>query len=86
MYVFYPETLYWVSTNVYLIISYPVPQQRTVHWDDHQKQVLTKTSFEVGVYGLRGEFERLAGFQFLIISPGVDTERSSFVQPNDQKA
>lgn len=36
MYVFYPETLYWVSTNVYLIISYPVPQQRTVHWDDHQ--------------------------------------------------
>ena len=50
MYVFYPETLYWVSTNVYFIISYAVPQQGTVHWDDHQivRKVLTKALFEAG--------------------------------------
>lgn len=74
---------------MYFIISYLVPQQGTVQWDDHQtmrNKSLQKCYLRLGVYGLHGEFERLAVFQFLIISPGVDTETSSFVHPNVQKA
>lgn len=65
MYVFYPETLCWVSTNVYFIISYPVPQPGTVHWDDHQTErskSLQKPYLRPVVYGLCGEFETLSGF------------------------
>lgn len=65
MSVFYPEALCRVCTNVYFIISYPVPPQGTVHWDDHQterKKSLQKPDLRPGFYGLHGEFERLSGF------------------------
>lgn len=74
---------------MYFVISYPVPQQGTVHWDGRQtvrSKSLQNLYLRLGVYELRGEFERLAGFQFLIISSGVDIETSSFVHPYAQKA
>lgn len=74
---------------MYFIISYLVPQQRTVHWDDHQT-VRNKSSqkhyLRLGVYGLHGEFERLASFQVFIISPETVIDTSFLVHPNAQKA
>lgn len=72
---------------MYFLISYSVPQ-RTLHWADHQNagsRSLQKPYFGLGVYGLCGEFQRLADSfmtmtEFLIISLGIYVEMTFLVQ------
>lgn len=82
-------------TNMYFIISYSVPQQRTLHWADHQNtgsRSLQKPYFRLvsllNVWWISetGWFIHDTDFEFLIISLGIYVEMSFLVHPRAQKA